>query len=110
MILDYTDDNGVQRRVRVQHEHQSPDKGIPVDMYGILAELYIDTPQAFRTRLFNGLWHRGLIERQDFMKPDATKRFRQALNSALARDATDSIRYVMEQTRHDKHQQYNESS
>lgn len=95
--VDYRDNNGVMRRVQLMNEHEPPEKGIPVDCYTLLDEFYHDTSERFRKALYNQLWAMGLIEKHHFLQPDSKKKFRQALQSTLARDSTDAIRYLTEQ-------------
>lgn len=93
--VDYIDENGIQRRVLLKTEYESPEKGIPLDVYSVLNEFYADTNDNFRKVLYETLWAMGLIEPHHFQAPDARKKFRQALQSSLSRDATDAIRYIM---------------
>lgn len=97
-IVDYTDKDGVTRRVDVNSEHDNPDKGIPIDVYYILDEYLSETSQDFRNDFYNRLYQVGLIEKNDFENPNARTKVRRALQSTLARDATDIIRYIEEQT------------
>ena len=93
-IVDYTDENGVTRRVDVKSEHDNPAKGIPVDVYYILDEYLEETTPEFRNAFYKRLYDRGLVEHQDFLQPDARTKVRQALQATLSRDATDMIRYI----------------
>lgn len=109
-IVDYQNESGWMRRVRVKSKHDDPRKGIPIDIFGVLDERLSDTPVTFRKEFYDRLWSLDLIEPHHLQHKDATRKFRQALNSAIACDSTNSIRYVLEQTQDDNHKQYDESS
>ena len=93
--IDYTDSDGLRRRVLVKSEYDNPEKGIPCDIFEVLKEFYADASSEFRMKLFTRLWDVGLIEPHHLASADANKKYRQALNSSLARDSVDAIRFVM---------------
>lgn len=93
--LDYTDKNGLRRRVLVKSEYDNPEKGIPIDVYDVLDEYLEDASTTFRHKLYTRLWDMGLIEANDFLAATAKQRVRQALNSSLARDAVDITRHIL---------------
>lgn len=95
-IVDYTDRDGVSRRVELKTEHENPAKGIPLDVYYILDEFFEGTNEEFRIALYKRLYNAGLVEAKDFTHRDARKKIRQALQATLSRDATDIIRYIQE--------------
>lgn len=94
MIKEYTDVNGIKRKVKVLNSTDDPTEGIPVDCYNDIAELLINSTQHFREKFFHLLWENGLIEPKDFLHKTAHDRLRQCLNMAMKRDAADIIQYI----------------
>lgn len=93
--IDYEDENGMKRRVILKNEYDNPSKGIPCDCYELLKEFYRDASTDFIQKLYSRLWEFGVIELQDFVKPENKSKVRQAINSTIASDATDLTRYVL---------------
>jgi hypothetical protein len=93
--IDYTDSNGLRRRVLVKSEYDPPERGIPIDVYELLIEFYDDASTQFVHKLYNILWDLNLVEPSDFQQPANKAKIRQAINSALKRDSTDLQRYIL---------------
>lgn len=94
MIKEYTDANGIKRRVKVLNSSDMPEEGIPVDCYNDIAELLVNSTQHFREKFFHLLWENGLVEPKDFLHKTAHDRLRQCLQMAMKRDASDIIQYI----------------
>lgn len=86
---DYTDDNGVYRRVLLPDEYSFPSEGIPVSLP--LEKLFSHMPPEFIAELSKALWNRGLVEPSDFFKPGAAELTRSALMDVLKHDALSII-------------------
>lgn len=93
--IDYTDSNGLKRRVLVQTEYDPPEKGIPIDTYELLREFYEDASTEFVKSLYTRFWDMGLIEAIDFQQPANKAKIRQAINATIRCDATDLQRYIV---------------
>lgn len=91
---DWTDERGVKRRSYVINEYDTPDHGMPADVFDDLDILYEDTSQAFRVTLYNRLWELGLIEVTHYNSKQAMSKYRQALQYAIRHDASDAIRQI----------------
>jgi|GEM_PF-4456549 hypothetical protein len=93
MIIDYTDAQGIKRRVELpEGSKASPGEGIPKSVD--IDELYQDAPFEFRKRLVEELWNVGLIEENDFNAGDAPNRIRAALLAAIKFDTMSIISFV----------------
>lgn len=93
----FRDDDGINHVSLVKSEYEDASIGIPIDVYHILDEFYADNiPPSFRQRLYDQLWNIELREPQDFLKPDAKQRYMQALRHAIASDAVDATRFILD--------------
>lgn len=93
----FVDDDGINRLSIVPSEYEQAEIGVPVDAFHILDSFYGDKiPATFRQRLYKQLWDVGLREPSDFLASDAGNRYKQALRHAIASDATDAIRYILD--------------
>lgn len=93
---EFQDERGIMRRVVVDKANTRPSEGIPIDVFDVLDEMFEDCPLSFRKILYNGLWARGLIEKEDFSKRTALNDLRSALQASIARDASDIILKIKE--------------
>lgn len=87
--VDYTDGDGLQKRVALPPGNKAYEEGIPVSLD--LDQLYGDCPLSFRKRLADELFARGLKEPTDFVRPGAAELVRAAVLGAVRRDALDII-------------------
>lgn len=85
--VDYTDDDGIKRRVLLPVGDHNVREGIPISLN--LDTLYAHCPVEYRRILTDELWARGLIEPCDFMKPGADDLIRAAFLAAVRRDSLD---------------------
>lgn len=92
----FKDDDGINRLSVVPSEYEDAKLGVPADVYDTLDEFYQECPKEFRTRLYDMLWQVGLKEPSDFLLPDVGNKYKQALRHAIASDATDAIRFVLD--------------
>ena len=95
-VVDYVDDNGIKRRVLVpqQAESVAPAEGVPLSLD--VDRLYADCPLAFRQRLVTELWAVGLVQKADFLAPDAANRIRAALLATVKQDTVAIINFARE--------------
>jgi len=91
---DWIDASGVRRRSWLQFEADSPEQGMPADVFDDLDILYQGTSETFRIILYGRLWDLNLIEPQDYDTNIAIRHYRQALQFAIRHDATDAIRHI----------------
>ncbi len=94
--LEYIDQNGIHRRVKVSNRGDNPQIGIPVDVYDLIDEMYTDMPDKLRVELCKQLWNRNLIESKDFHHPTAGKRVRESLIATYNLSAVNLIMYIKE--------------
>lgn len=87
--VDYTDSDGIRRRVLLPHGITSYDEGIPVSVD--VDRLYLHCPVDFRRRLTEELWARDLVEPCDFKRPGAPELVRAAIQAATKADTLDII-------------------
>lgn len=89
MIVNHVDDNGLNRRYLLPDGADiiNIEEGIPIDFYNEIMDIYQGAPKDFTISLCKGLWNQGLVERDDFLKPDASTRFRRAMLSTIKHDA-----------------------
>ncbi len=92
--LDYVDQEGIKRRVRVPDAYTDPVEGIPVSVP--VDNLYLHMPLAFRVALVNELWAVGLIEPADFAAGNAPERVRAALLAVVKHDTFDILNLARE--------------
>lgn len=97
MVVDWIDERGIQRRSVVPNSEANPAEGVPKDVFDLLDVFLHETPITFRRKFYGYLWAFELIEPQDYATKNAHRKVRQALNSAVSRDATDIIRYLDEE-------------
>ena len=93
--VDYVDSNGLNRRVLLKNEYDNPQKGIPIDVYETINELYSNATNEFKNGFYTRLWNMGLVEPHNFASNDAKTKVRQCLNASLACDATDLTRRIL---------------
>lgn len=87
--VDYTDSNGIRRRVLLPHGITDHEEGIPVSLDA--DRLYLHCPVDFRRRLMEELWARDLIEPCDYKRPGAPELVRAAITAATKADTLDII-------------------
>ncbi len=88
MIVDYTDSDGILRRVRVPDTGAfDVSEGIPISVP--VDQLYMHLSVEFRRELVNTLWERGFIEPEHFLQPGAAERIRAVILSLVKRDVFD---------------------
>lgn len=93
--VDFIDDEGIQRRVLLPDDTAaSVDEGIPRSLR--VDELYSTASLAFRVRLVQELWNRGLVEPCDFLRPEAPELIRSALLAAVKMDTFDILTFAKE--------------
>lgn len=95
-VKDYMDERGIMRRVQVDKSTTRPSEGVPLDVFDILDEIYGECPLSFRKALYKSLWDRGLIERKDYKRRNASNDFRSAFQASIARDAASTITKILE--------------
>jgi hypothetical protein len=81
---DFTDTDGVPRRVLLPHGETDTSMGIPVSLD--LSEVYGHMPDDFQTRLYTALHAQGLVEAGDYLKAGADQRFKAAMLSVIRND------------------------
>lgn len=85
--VDYTDKDGIKRRVLLPAGDHNVNEGIPISLD--LDSLYGHCPVEYRRILTDELWARGLIEPCDFNRPGASELIRAAILAAVKRDTLD---------------------
>lgn len=86
---DFTDNDGLKRRVLLPAGVTEYDEGIPLSVDA--DRLYMDCSINFRRRLVEELWARNLIEPCDYMKPGAAELVRAAISAATKADTLDIL-------------------
>lgn len=92
--VDYTDAEGIKRRVLLPEEGIDPVEGIPISVP--VDTLYQHMPLSFRIRLIEALWVVGLIEPDDFLRLGAADQIRAALLSVVKHDTMDILSMAKE--------------
>lgn len=87
--VDYTDQHGMKRRVRVPAGVSDYREGIPVSLDA--DRLFDHCSPEFRQMLVNELWARGLVEPCDFKQPGAPELVRAAILACVKKDALDVV-------------------
>lgn len=87
--VDYTDSDGIKRRVMLPVGVTAYEEGIPLSLD--VDRLYGDTPLSFRRRLVEELWARGLIEPCHYTRAGAPELLRAAISSAIKADTLDIL-------------------
>lgn len=97
MIVDYTDSDGILRRVRIPDSGAFDlTEGIPVSLP--VDQLYMHMPIEFRRELVNTLWEMGFIEPRTFLNPGAAERIRAVILSIVKHDVFDIMSLAREYT------------
>lgn len=91
---DYTDRDGIQRRVIIPTGITDYAEGIPISL--AVDTLFAQSGIEYRRALIDELWARGLIEPCDYLKPGAAELITAALRAANKRDALDIISFAKE--------------
>lgn len=81
---DYTDPDGIPRRVLLPPGETDTSLGIPISLD--LSELYAHMPDDFLPRLYTALHAQGLVEAGDYLTAGADQRFKAALLSVIRND------------------------
>lgn len=92
--LDYTDDQGIKRRVLLPVGDTNVREGIPLSLD--IDSIYPHCPVEYIRNLTDELWARGLIEPCDFKKPGAPELIRSALLAVAKRDTLDILNLANE--------------
>lgn len=90
-VVDYLDENNIKRRVLVP-DGVDASEGIPLSLD--VDRLYPDTPIEFRRRLVLELHALGLVEKADFLAPDAANKIRSALLATVKSDTVTIINFA----------------
>ena len=98
--LDYMDDDGIKRRVRLPSNDVDPSEGIPLSLDVDRMPIFQECPLEFRRRLVAELWAQELVEPKDFIGLDKTDKIRRALLAAVKGDTMQIITFAQENTRH----------
>lgn len=96
--LDYLDSDDIKRRVRLPSRDVEPSEGIPLSLDVDRIPAYQACPLAFRKRLVDELWARGLVEPKDFIGLDKAEKIRAALLSTVKADTMTIITFAQENT------------
>jgi hypothetical protein len=91
---DYTDRDGIQRRVLVPANVTDYTEGIPISLP--VDTLFAHCAVEYRRTLIEELWARGLVEPCDYLKPGAAELITAALRAVNKKDALDIISYANE--------------
>lgn len=98
--LDYIDEDGIKRRVRLPSNDVDPSEGIPLSLDIDRMEVFKECPLEFRRRLIAELWAQGLVEPSDFIGLDKAEKIRRALLAAVKGDTMLIITFAQENMRH----------
>lgn len=90
--VDYTDREGIKRRVLIPDGVTDYSEGIPISLS--LDSLYPHCPVEYVKTLTDELWARGLVEPCDFRRAGANELVRAALLAVAKKDVLDIVNFA----------------